>query len=295
MPVGPYLDRIGKAVEGLETANVVLGGDVNARNTEWGCQTVNRRGAEVASALDELELHVLNQGSEPTFDTYRGGRHFSSRVAITACSNALLDRVEGWQQQLSLLKADVLRKKRRIRYARPARKELVWREHVNAKEVYLLEARCAQTQSSKQFCERQDRETMLLAEVFFPEDNPGEDNAGHRTVRDKSDEVNAGGQDETSDPPYTMDELQWSVSTFNAKKSPGADGLTADICRAAVAVNPVLVLALSNRCLALSHFPTRWKETVVVALRKPDKEDYAHPESYMPIGFLPILGKVLEK
>ncbi|CAK1585006.1 unnamed protein product [Parnassius mnemosyne] len=87
----------------------------------------------------------------------------------------------------------------------------------------------------------------------------------------------------------------WAASSFNPKKAPGNDGLTADICAAAIKLNPTLFLAVANKCLELAHFPGKWKEAAVVVLRKPGKEDYTHPKSYRPIGLLPVLGKIFEK
>ncbi|CAK1589561.1 unnamed protein product [Parnassius mnemosyne] len=79
------------------------------------------------------------------------------------------------------------------------------------------------------------------------------------------------------------------------KKAPGYDGLTADICEVAITLDPTMFLALANKCLSLAYFPKKWKEAVVVVLRKPEKVDYTHPKSYRPIGLLPVLGKFFEK
>ncbi|CAK1595213.1 unnamed protein product [Parnassius mnemosyne] len=135
----------------------------------------------------------------------------------------------------------------------------------------------------------------FLAETFYPDDNTQEDDAEHKLIRKTAELVNVGSLDDSSDPPFTVEELMWAASSFNPKKAPGNDGLTADICVAAIALDPQLFLALANKCLQLAHFPSKWKEATVVVLRKPGKEDYTHPKSYRPIGLLPVLGKVLEK
>ncbi|GBP96382.1 hypothetical protein EVAR_65712_1 [Eumeta japonica] len=44
--------------------------------------------------LDEMGFHILNTGSTPTFETYRGDRIYSSIVDVTACSSPLIGRVE---------------------------------------------------------------------------------------------------------------------------------------------------------------------------------------------------------
>ncbi|CAK1600351.1 unnamed protein product [Parnassius mnemosyne] len=91
-----------------------------------------------------------------------------------------------------------------------------------------------------------------------------------------------------------MKELMWSASSFNPKKAPGNDGLTADICEAAMASDPKMFLAIANKCLSLAYFPKKWKEAVVVVLQKPGKESYTHPKSFRPIGLLLVLGKIYE-
>ncbi|KPJ08991.1 Retrovirus-related Pol polyprotein from type-1 retrotransposable element R1 [Papilio machaon] len=433
-PIKPYLDQIGSVVDKLGTASVVLGGDLNAWCMDWGSQKTDSRGLEVAETLDVLGLHILNQGSEPTFDTVRGGKRYSSCIDITACTTPLLGRVTNWRtddgvsssdhrailfdinlqksvgmdircstrkyntrkanwgefrsklapkwrekglttekvrevtsregleemvgryvetvveacgetmpgisqrrraglpwwsEELSNLKTEVLRKKRRIRCAAPVRRAWVVQQYVDAKERYLLEVKSAQTRSWKEFCGRQSRETMwegiyrvigrtakrpediplvqdgvalngeesarMLAEVFFPEDSPREDDAAHTDMRNLAEKVNEGSHNEICDPPFTRHELMWAASSFNPKKAPGPDGLTADICLVAITLDPELFLEIANRCLALACFPRRWKEAAVVVLRKPNKENYTHPKAYRPIGLLPIMGKILEK
>lgn len=135
----------------------------------------------------------------------------------------------------------------------------------------------------------------LLAESFYPEDLEGNDNEDHRRIRETANQVNKWTDDEQHDPPFTKEELNTAVESFNPKKAPGADGFTADICRHAIPQDPKVFLMLANKCLALGHFPNIWKEATVVVLRKPTKEDYTNPKSYRPIGLLPALGKILEK
>ncbi|CAK1579826.1 unnamed protein product [Parnassius mnemosyne] len=433
-PIDPYLDTIEKAVEALGTGSVIVGGDVNAWYTWWGSREADVRGIDVAAKLDELELHILNEGTEPTFDTIRGGKRFSNCVDITTCSTSLLGRVENWRlseeitssdhrailfdinleksvgidierktrkyntkkanwsefrekllqiwsnkqitkieidkiemreeleikiaevtktitelcdntlpklkhkkrmglpwwtDELTQRKKEVSRLKRRISYAAPIRREWVVEQYLNAKEGYQQEVKRAQTSSWKDFCSKQDRESMwdgiyrvigrttkrqedtplvlngktmgneesakTLAEIFYPDDDTQEDDAGHRLIRETARVVNEESHDDSCDPPFTMEELMWSVSSFNPKKAPGNDGLTADICEAAIAADPKLFLAIANKCLSLAYFPKKWKEAVVVVLRKPGKESYTHPKSYRPIGLLPVLGKIYEK
>ncbi|XP_013178829.1 PREDICTED: uncharacterized protein LOC106125960, partial [Papilio xuthus] len=345
-PIEPYLDLIGSVVERLDTADVILGGDVNAWSTWWGSRTTDKRGDQVVAKFDGLGLHVLNCGSEPTFDTIRGMRRFTSSVDVTACTTAMLGRVVNWRladdisssdhrailfgvrlqvssgtdicrstrkyhtgkanwgefreklaskwkdrkltseevekitdrdvlekvvdsyvetvvevcnetipgiprrgrtglpwwsEKLSRLKRELLRQKRRVSCAAPVRRGWVVQQYIHAKENYQSEVRKAQTQSWKDFCGRQGRETMwdgiyrvitrtavrhedlplvrdgvvlsavesarALAEAFYPEDRHRDDNADHVEMRTVANSVNVGPHDETCDPPFKMHEL----------------------------------------------------------------------------------------
>ncbi|CAK1603917.1 unnamed protein product [Parnassius mnemosyne] len=60
----------------------------------------------MADALDKLELHILNKGSGPTFDTIRGGRRFSSCVDITTYSTDLLGKIGNWRLSGDVIGSD---------------------------------------------------------------------------------------------------------------------------------------------------------------------------------------------
>lgn len=234
-----------------------------------------------------------------------------------------------WSEELAKQKKEVTTKKRRVRCAAPIRREKVVKEYLQAKETYEENAKKAQIDSWKGFCEKQDKEGMwegiyrvigratkrqedlplikdgrvldqkesakLMAETFYPEDKVEDDNTDHQRTREKADQVNSLGHDEPHDPLFTLEELKAAVNGFNPKKAPGSDGLTADICKHAITQDPELYLSLANKCLIQGHFPDLWKEATVVALRKPGKDRYTDPKSYRPIGLLPVMGKILEK
>lgn len=234
-----------------------------------------------------------------------------------------------WSERLEKLKKAVATKKRRIRCAAPVRRSIVVEEYLQQKEEYELEAARAQTESWKEFCCKQDREGVwegiyrvigrtasrvedpplvkdgevldaegsarYIAETLYPEDHPAADNSHHSRVRLEAESVNEGENGEPYDPPFTIAELKTSSESFNPKKAPGMDGLTADICNRAISKDPEIFLAILNKCLAYNHFPRVWKEATVVVLRKPGKIDYTTPKAYRPIGLLPVLGKIYEK
>ncbi|CAF4901386.1 unnamed protein product [Pieris macdunnoughi] len=238
-------------------------------------------------------------------------------------------KVPWWNKDLDTLKKAVATKRRRIRCAAAVRKEKVIRDYLDAKEKYETQAREAQTNSWKNFCSKQDKENMwqgiyrvitrtskryedqlllkdgeykspkesaeLLVKTFFPDDDQENDTEEHRRVRETASRVNKVEHNETHDPPFTLEELNTAACSFNPKKAPGNDGLTADICWHAINASPDIFLAVINKCLEAGYFPNKWKEAVTIVLRKPAKVDYGDPKSYRPIGLLPILGKIYEK
>ncbi|CAH2218226.1 jg13488 [Pararge aegeria aegeria] len=105
-PIEPYLDQLRKVVEEIGPRYILVGGDANAKNTWWGSRNTDRRGEEMESTLDELDLQVLNQGSTPTFDTIRGTKSYSSFVDITTCSSDMLGLVEDWEVDDSVTSSD---------------------------------------------------------------------------------------------------------------------------------------------------------------------------------------------
>ncbi|CAH2207751.1 jg1157, partial [Pararge aegeria aegeria] len=66
-----------------------------------------------------------------------------------------------WSKDLKKAKAEVKRKKRRIRNAAPERRQSVVNEYVEAKLLYTEKANCAATALRwKEFCNKQERESM---------------------------------------------------------------------------------------------------------------------------------------
>lgn len=237
-----------------------------------------------------------------------------------------------WSQTLKQLQRDTLKKKRRIRNAAPHRREAVIDEYLQAKNAYTSKVNESQTESWKDFCTTQEKESMwdgiyrvirrtarrhedmllrsadgntlspeqsaeLLAKTFYPEDSVESDLPYHTQLRELVEETHLDDTTDLSenDPPFNPAELELVLSAQNPKKAPGPDGLTADICIAAIRCARKTFMAIANKCLSLAHFPTQWKTAHVVIIRKPGKDDYTHPKSYRPIGLLPVLGKIIEK
>lgn len=436
--IDSYLRRTQTACQSLGTDNLIVGGDINAWSPWWGSESENPRGAAYTAFLNSMDLHILNTGNVPTFETHRGDRLCTSIVDVTACSESLLGKIDDWRvnrsmttsdhnaitftlqletalvplkrsttrryntkkarwsdfatllreslvraditpeninrvespeeleditekyitiiqeacdyaipqikpgkaspkppwwsKDLELAKADVKRKKRRIRNAAKERRQLVINEYLDAKTKYKEMANNAATESWKDFCTAQERESMwdgvyrvirktarrnedmllrdtggktlspegsaeLLAKTFYPDDLTTTDTPFHTHLREKMERDQESVLESLSenDPPFTTAELESVLSELNPKKAPGPDGLTSDICTKAIHCGKEVFMAIANKCLTLPHFPKQWKMAHVVILRKPGKDDYTHPKSYRPIGLLSVLGKIVEK
>lgn len=282
----------------------------------------NLTNTEIRNIKEKTKLdEVINKYTEVVTEAS------NSAIPLIKIKNSM--NLPWWSEKLAKMKQGVATRRRRIRCAAPVRRAKVVREYLESKELYENEAKKAQIDSWKEFCKKQTKETIWngvyrmigkvsvkkedlpliyrgqtlseeesakhLAENFYPEDKSEEDNAEHQAIRKAADRINGGQDDDYQDPPFTVHEVLTAAESFNPKKAPGADGLTADICKQAIQKNPKLYLSLANRCLQLGHFPTIWKEATVVVLRKPGKEDYTDVKSYRPIGLLPVMGKILEK
>ncbi|XP_026331400.1 uncharacterized protein LOC113238780 [Hyposmocoma kahamanoa] len=105
-PIDPDIQWMTKVKNELGTANIVIGGDVNAWNPWWGSRKMNPRGEALAYALDELGLQILNEGTKPTFDVIRGGKRFTSCVDLTACSTEILGSVSNWRLDTEMTSSD---------------------------------------------------------------------------------------------------------------------------------------------------------------------------------------------
>ncbi|CAF4950838.1 unnamed protein product [Pieris macdunnoughi] len=144
-------------------------------------------------------------------------------------------------------------RKRRIRCAAQVRRNKVVQEYLKEKEEYEKMIMEAKTESWRNFCTRQEREgmwqgiyrvvnhttkrvedipliangkycdsresAMLLAETFYPPDEPSEDTEEQKRVRADAEGANDGSRNnDIQDPPFTNFELERAVNSFNPKR-----------------------------------------------------------------------------
>lgn len=96
-PLQPYLNKLREFLDRTRTDKTLVGGDINAWSTWWGSVREDERGDLYRGFLDEMDWHILNQGTDPTYDTVRGERLFTSCVDVTVCSPHMLKYVSDWR------------------------------------------------------------------------------------------------------------------------------------------------------------------------------------------------------
>ncbi|CAK1580988.1 unnamed protein product [Parnassius mnemosyne] len=138
-----------------------------------------------------------------------------------------------------------------------------------------------------------DDSAMLLAKVFYPEDEVNKGTEEQGKVRDKSNAIIEDLRyDSINFRKFTEEEIEMIIQKMNPKKAPGEDGIvstvTSDICYEAYKTSLSTLKAIFNKCLQLGHFPEIWKKAVIKVIPKPGKDDYSVPKSTnRPIGLLP--------
>lgn len=95
-------------------------------------------------------------------------------------------------------------------------------------------------------------------------------------------------------PDITTTGIEKAIRKASPNKIPGADNITNRVLQQTMSVTLPVLHKLFNACLRIGYCPKHFKESITVALRKPDKKDYTQPKSYRPIALLNTLGKALE-
>ena len=96
MDITDNLEKVIKHMTDLVTfakgRQIIIGGDTNAHSTLWGSPSNNNRGDVLEEFLFRHNIAVLNNGSEPTFQTVRA----QSIIDVTFSSLGLLDVIQDW-------------------------------------------------------------------------------------------------------------------------------------------------------------------------------------------------------
>ncbi len=92
----------------------------------------------------------------------------------------------------------------------------------------------------------------------------------------------------------TEAEVYSSMRRPSQDKAPGINGIPDRFLRAVYSELEEEIRHLFQGCFEIGYHPRKFKEANTVILKKPQKENYADPNSYRPIALLDTLGKMFE-
>ena len=92
----------------------------------------------------------------------------------------------------------------------------------------------------------------------------------------------------------TKQQLKRAVGKIAPDKAPGPDEITNRILKKNITNLQAHLLTLAQACIDTGYFPSTFKKTLTVVLRKPNKPDYTKPNAYRPIALECTIGKILE-
>jgi hypothetical protein len=130
-----------------------------------------------------------------------------------------------------------------------------------------------------------DEKAEIFKSTFFPPPPPA----------DLSDIEGANYPEPVPSPPrITLSQVETAIEKLAAKKAPGPDEIPNLVLKKCYNEIKEHVLLLAQESLETGHFPTIFKESNTLILRKPKKPDYSKPNAYRPIALECTIGKVLE-
>ena len=130
----------------------------------------------------------------------------------------------------------------------------------------------------------------MLTAAHFPAATPGTTSFKHDNSLQIDTETIREAHDWIDD-----DLVRKSMKQFKPNKAPGPDGLKPLVFKY-LPQNAIETLTLIYKaCISFGHTPKRWRETKVVFLPKPGKDNYDVPKSYRPISLSNFLLKTLER
>ena len=89
--------------------------------------------------------------------------------------------------------------------------------------------------------------------------------------------------------------LEKAMKKFNKKKSPGPDGIKPIVFEHLPNNFKQQLLLIYKCCIHLHYTPVMWKDTKVIFIPKPGKDDYTMPKSFRPISLSNYFLKTLER
>src|SRR5699024_1448536 len=119
-----------------------------------------------------------------------------------------------------------------------------------------------------------------LLDRFMPDDDPVTDDNSHLALRSwVQHDDSAEGMLAFDDVPFAHEEIADAIKKQNDAKSPGEDGISANILRVAYEHAGDVFDWLFNSCLKYHCFPTWFKSSIVKAIPKSASSDLQNPKS----------------
>ena len=92
----------------------------------------------------------------------------------------------------------------------------------------------------------------------------------------------------------TKQQLEWAIGKLAPDKAPGPDEITNRVLKKNFGILYKHLLILTQACLDIGHFPSTYKRTIKLILRKSNKPDYTKTNTYRPIALENTIGKIIE-
>ena len=130
-----------------------------------------------------------------------------------------------------------------------------------------------------------------LTDTHFPAATPGIPHIKHSAAR----KIDMTQLESSYNDWINPDRVRRSLRLFKPNKAAGPDGLKPIVFKY-LPDNAIAVLSvLYEACIALGHTPKKWRDTKVIFLPKPGKDDYDIPKSYRPISLSNFPLKAFER
>ena len=89
--------------------------------------------------------------------------------------------------------------------------------------------------------------------------------------------------------------LSKALKKFNKEKSPGPDGIKPVVFEHLTTNFKQFLVFIFQCCIHFHYTPSKWKDTKVIFIPKPGKDDYSLPKSFRPISLSNYFLKTLER
>ncbi|CAG4944791.1 unnamed protein product [Parnassius apollo] len=267
------------------TFDICIGPEETRKGIRKSTRIYNSTKADWNRFNKELITNLENEGLNTKEVTHiQTGKYLEDAIlklnkCITkACDKSMpkltntkfIKKIKWWNNELDLKKKKVIRLRRKIRHANENRKPYIIDDYLRALSDYKETILRTKTNSWKEYCTGQSRETMwdkfyriskltdfhlneemlkdsdgnildpfqsadLLANTFYPADNIDNDTEYHTRIREDTNTIESQIKmikQSTEFTPFTTYEISTVIENIRPSKAPGLDGFTADICNA---------------------------------------------------------------